>query len=122
INKKANFRLIFGKESHYDDKGFKKTHKREAELDYHILTYKNKKRQKETHHFKTFRDMTYDFERESYLLINRSIEGRTLIPETANFDAFLIIRHFVDEEDLEALLKGLNEVDDIVLAKKIDPK
>ncbi len=122
VNKNSNFKLIFGKENPYDEKGNKKLHKTQAELDYHILNFTLKNKVKETHHFKTYRDVSGDLERECYMLINKSLEGRLLISETANFDAFLLIKHFIDEEDLSALLTGLNRVDGILLAKEIDPK
>jgi RIO-like serine/threonine protein kinase len=59
-------------------------------------------------------------EQEFYLLSNRSIDG-LLIPEMSNVDFFIVIREFIDQEDLSFLLNGLNKLPDIQVAAKIEP-
>lgn len=57
---------------------------------------------------------------EFFILNNKSPEG-FLIPEMNKVDYFLIIRQFLDKEDLSYVLTGLNKLPDIQVAAKIDP-
>ena len=57
---------------------------------------------------------------EFFLLNNKSPEG-FLIPEMNKVDYFLIIRQYLDKEDLNNILIGLNKLTDIQVAAKIDP-
>mgnify|MGYP003577028848 CR=1 FL=1 len=56
---------------------------------------------------------------EYYLLNNRNAEG-FLIPEMNKVDFFLIIHQYIDKEDLNYLLNGLNKLPDIQVAAQID--
>ncbi|MES2417487.1 MAG: IPExxxVDY family protein [Bacteroidota bacterium] len=55
-----------------------------------------------------------------YLVNNRNSEG-FLIPEMNKVDFFIIIQQFVDKEDLDFILSGLNKLPDIQVAAQIDP-
>ncbi len=57
---------------------------------------------------------------EYYLISNKSTYG-LLIPEMSNADFFIIIKEFIDKEDLDYLINGLNKLPDIQVAAKIDP-
>ena len=57
---------------------------------------------------------------EFFILNNKSPEG-FLIPEMNKVDYFLIIRQFLDKEDLNYILTGLNQIPDIQVAARIDP-
>jgi hypothetical protein len=57
---------------------------------------------------------------EYYLICNKSSDG-LLIPEMSNVDFFIIIKEFIDKEDLDYLINGLNKLPDIQVAAKIDP-
>ena len=59
-------------------------------------------------------------EQEFYLISNKSSDG-LLIPEMGNVDFFIIIKAFIDKEDLDKLINGLNKVPEIQVAAKIDP-
>lgn len=61
-------------------------------------------------------------ETEFYLLANRGNEGGILVPEMRHSDYFLLIRNFIDEEDLDALLSNLNAIPDVVVASEISPQ
>ncbi|WP_129715087.1 IPExxxVDY family protein [Pedobacter sp. SYP-B3415] len=61
-----------------------------------------------------------DRELEYYILANRNPDG-FLVPEMSRVDFFMIIRDFIDEEDLEFVLSGLNKLPDIQVAARIDP-
>lgn len=56
---------------------------------------------------------------EYYLVNNRNGEG-FLIPEMNKVDFFIIIQQFVDSEDLDYLISGLNKLPDVQVAVKID--
>lgn len=62
---------------------------------------------------------SFDF--EYYIINNRSLENGVLIAEAPNFDYFMIIKHYIDEEDLETLLDNLKSINEIMLVKEIDP-
>ena len=57
---------------------------------------------------------------EYFMINNRNPEG-FLIPEMNMVDFFLIIRQYLDKEDLNYILKGLNKLPGIQVAAKIDP-
>jgi hypothetical protein len=57
---------------------------------------------------------------EYFIVNNRNAEG-FLIPEMNKVDYFLVVHHYMDEEDLGYLLKGLNQLVDIQMATLIDP-
>lgn len=56
---------------------------------------------------------------EYYLVNNRNAEG-FLIPEMNKVDFFMIIHQYIDKEDLNYLLNGLNKLPDIQVAAQID--
>ena len=56
---------------------------------------------------------------EYYLVNNRNAEG-FLIPEMNKVDFFMIIHQYIDNEDLNYLLNGLNKLADIQVAAQID--
>lgn len=57
---------------------------------------------------------------EYYLLNNRNAEG-FLIPEMNKVDFFMIIHQYIDKEDLNFILSGLNKLSDIQVAAQINP-
>ncbi|UKT63873.1 IPExxxVDY family protein [Pedobacter mucosus] len=57
---------------------------------------------------------------EYYLISNKSTDG-LLVPEMSNVDFFIIIKEFIDQEDLNYLINGLNKLPDIQVAAKIEP-
>lgn len=57
---------------------------------------------------------------EYYLINNRNAEG-FLIPEMNKVDFFMIIHQYIDKEDLNFILGGLNKLSDIQVAAQINP-
>lgn len=57
---------------------------------------------------------------EYYIISNRNAEG-FLIPEMNKVDFFMIIHQYIDREDLNFILSGLNKLPDIQVAAQIDP-
>lgn len=58
---------------------------------------------------------------EFYLIGNKGIDGGYLIPEMRSIDYFLLIKEYIDEEDFNQIIEVLNQIDDVVVAKEIDP-
>ena len=56
-----------------------------------------------------------------YFIANKGSDGY-LVPEMNKTDYFLMIKNYIDEEDLDRLISGLNKIPEIVAAVKIDPK
>jgi hypothetical protein len=66
----------------------------------------------------------YDWETTGtnfYFMANKGSEGY-LVPEMKKADYFLLIKNYIDENDLEDLISTLNKIPEIVTAVKIDPK
>src|SRR5690606_16497110 len=59
---------------------------------------------------------------EFYMIANKGSDGGVLIPEMRHSDYFFLIRNFIDEEDLEALLNNINAISDVVVASEISPQ
>ncbi len=62
-----------------------------------------------------------EYELLLYFIANKGSDGY-LIPEMRKADYFLMIKNYIDDEDLEKLLTALNRIPEIVAAVKIDPK
>ncbi len=60
-------------------------------------------------------------ETDFYFIGNKGSEGY-LIPEMKKADYFLLIKNYIDEDDLDNLVSSLNKIPEIVTAIKIDPK
>ncbi len=60
-------------------------------------------------------------ETDFYFIANKGSAGY-LIPEMRKADYFLLIKNYIDENDLDNLISALNKVTEIVAAVKIDPK
>lgn len=114
--------LVFtrGKEDYIDHKGYPKLRDKD-EMDYHIVFERNKLKELAKHHFTIYRYCDEGFEFEYYIVNNRSIEGTTLVPELPNFDYFLMIKHYIDRDDLNKLLSNIRRISEVILTKKLDP-
>jgi hypothetical protein len=60
-------------------------------------------------------------ETDFYFIANKGSDGY-LIPEMKKADYFLMIKNYIDENDLDNLVSALNRIPEIVAAVKIDPK
>ncbi len=60
-------------------------------------------------------------ETDFYFIANKGTEGY-LIPEMKEADYFLLIKNYIDENDLDNIILTLNKIPEIVAAVKIDPK
>ena len=120
INKNTGLLFVRGKENYLDHKGYRKL-KDQDEMDFHIIFEKNRKKETTKQHFATYRYCDSNFEFEYYILNNKSLEGGLLIPELSNFDYFLLIKHFIDQDDLKALLSDINRINEVLLLKELDP-
>ena len=56
-----------------------------------------------------------------YLLANKGSEG-FLIPEMKRADYFLLIQNYIDREDLQYIISGINKIAEVLVAIEIEPK
>ncbi len=59
---------------------------------------------------------------EYYLLANKGTEGGLLVPEMRHSDYFLLIRNFIDDEDLALLQDRIAAITEVVVASEISPQ
>lgn len=71
--------------------------------------------------FSMFNDFWEASETDFYLIANRGTDGM-LIPEMREADYFLMIKNYIDDTDLAEIVNGLNKIQEIVAAIKVDPK
>ena len=60
-------------------------------------------------------------ETDFYFIANKGTEGY-LIPEMNKADYFIMIKNYIDDEDVDKIISGVNRIPEIVAALKIDPK
>lgn len=58
---------------------------------------------------------------EFYLISNKGLSGGYLIPEMRSMDYFLLIKEYIDQEDLSQIIESINQIEAVVVAKEIDP-
>lgn len=56
-----------------------------------------------------------------FVLANKGTEGY-LIPEMKNVDYFILIKNFMDENDVEYFIEGLNKIPEILVAAEVSPE
>jgi len=117
-----NTGLIFerGKENYIDHKGYLKD-KDKDEMDYHIVFEKTKQKKTTKYHYSIYRYCDENFEFEYYLISNRSMEGNILLPELPNFDYFLMVKHYINQEDLSLIMDDIKRINEVLLVKELDP-
>lgn len=72
--------------------------------------------------FSRYADFDEANETEYYLLANRGLDGGVLVPEMRHSDYFLLIRNFIDDEDLTELLDRIVAIAEVVAASEISPQ
>ena len=60
-------------------------------------------------------------ETEFYLLANKGTEG-LLIPEMNGVDYFLLIKNFIDDEDLNYWISHIKKIPEVLAAVEVEPK
>ncbi len=75
----------------------------------------------ELFHFSRYFFLTPESGTEFYILANKGTEG-FLVPEMNKVDFFLLIRNYIDREDLRGIISGLNKITEILVAAEVDPK
>ena len=60
-------------------------------------------------------------ETDFYFIGNKGSESY-LVPEMREADYFIMIKNYIDDDDLDSMISALNKVPEIVAAVKIDPK
>lgn len=75
----------------------------------------------ESVYFSRYHFYQYQTENDLYLIANKGSE-RFLIPEMKTVDFFILIKNYMDKEDLEDLILGLNKIPEVQVATEVDPK
>lgn len=73
------------------------------------------------HLFSLFHYSWESTETDFYFIGNKGSEGY-LVPEMREADYFILIKNYIDDDDLEGIISALNKIPEIVAAVKIDPK
>ncbi|NQD70966.1 IPExxxVDY family protein [Sphingobacterium shayense] len=120
IFKQTGLAFVRGKEDYLDHKGYVKV-KDQDEMDFHIVFEKSRQKTIKKHYYSIYRYCDPNFEYEYYLINNRSVEGGFLVPELPNFDYFLIIKHYIDKDDLGILMTQIRSIKEVILTKELDP-
>jgi len=75
----------------------------------------------ELFYFSRYLFITPDSETEFYVLANKGTEG-FLVPEMKKADYFLLIRNYIDRDDLKGIISGLNKIPEVLVAVEVDPR
>ncbi|MEJ7691408.1 MAG: IPExxxVDY family protein [Daejeonella sp.] len=75
----------------------------------------------ELFYFSRYFYLTPESETEYYIIANKGTEG-FLVPEMRKVDFFLLIRNYIDKEDLRRVISGLNKIPEVLVAAEVDPK
>ncbi|MES3019122.1 MAG: IPExxxVDY family protein [Bacteroidota bacterium] len=75
----------------------------------------------ELFYFSRYFYLTPETETEYYIIANKGTEG-FLVPEMKTVDFFLLIRNYIDKEDLKRIITGLNKIPEVLVAAEVDPK
>ncbi|SIR32638.1 IPExxxVDY family protein [Mucilaginibacter lappiensis] len=60
-------------------------------------------------------------ETDFYFIGNKGSDGY-LVPEIRSADYFIMIKNYIDDDDLDNLVSTINKIPEVVAAVKIDPK
>ena len=71
--------------------------------------------------FNRYRYLPENSETEFYLISNKGSES-LLIPEMNRVDYFMVIKNFIDDEDLEAWISYLKQIPEVLAAVEVDVK
>lgn len=75
----------------------------------------------ELFYFSRYFYLAHESETEFYIIANKGTEG-FLVPEMRKVDFFLLIRNYIDSDDLRAIISSLNKIPEVVVAAEVDPK
>ena len=71
--------------------------------------------------FSRYHYSEYQSDTDFFILANKGTEG-FLVPEMKNVDFFLLIHNYIDKEDLQQFIVGLNKISEILVAVEINPR
>lgn len=75
----------------------------------------------ELFYFSRYFYLAPESETEFYIIANKGTEG-FLVPEMSKVDFFLLIRNYIDSDDLKGIISGLNKIPEVLVAAEVDPK
>lgn len=71
--------------------------------------------------FSTYQYQLEQSETDMYLIANKGSDA-FLVPEMKQADFFILIKNYIDDEDLQQLLINLNKIPDVSVAIQVNPK
>lgn len=72
-------------------------------------------------YFSRYFYLTPETETEFYIIANKGTEG-FLVPEMKKVDFFILIRNYIDNEELKLIISRLNKIPEVLVAAEVDPK
>jgi hypothetical protein len=75
----------------------------------------------ENNYFSRYFYLMPEADTELYIIANKGSEG-FLVPEMKKADFFILIRNYIDLEELKHLISRLNKIPEILVAIEVDPK
>lgn len=76
---------------------------------------------KDIYYFSRYYYLMSETETELFIISNKGTEG-FLVPEMKEADFFLLIRNYIDEDDLKRIISGINRIPEVLVAVEVDPK
>lgn len=77
--------------------------------------------EEELFYFSRYFYLMPESETEFYIIANKGTEG-FLVPEMKKVDFFLLIRNYIDRDDLKGIISGINKIPEVLVAAEVDPK
>ena len=75
----------------------------------------------ENNYFSRYYFLLPDNETEFYIVANKGSEG-FLIPEMKKADFFILIRNYIDQDELKQFIMQINKIPEVLAALEVDPK
>ena len=75
----------------------------------------------ENNYFSRYYFLIPNIETEFYIVANKGSDG-FLVPEMKKADFFIVIRNYIDQDELKQLMMQLNKMPDVLVAIEVDPK
>ena len=75
----------------------------------------------ENNYFSRYYFLLPDIETEFYIVANKGSEG-FLIPEMKKADFFILIRNYIDQDELKQFIMQINKIPEVLAALEVDPK
>lgn len=75
----------------------------------------------QNNYFSRYYFLLPDIETEFYIVANKGSEG-FLVPEMKKADFFILIRNYIDQDELKQFIMLINKIPEVLAALEVDPK